>query len=819
MKPVRENELARLIGTSAVPAQQKKNKTILDKFAEAVNLGAVKDEFYVDLFADKFGLKVLSQEEANKIVDLSSALHRASGHGNFERDATIILAKYIYELYPRSWGKEVARAWIALNYAQMLAGPSTHILNLWSAGNNIVQKPLRDTVNFSKMIKAFKEGRKRGKIDFYNPFGQMTYVPLFQGLLHGIKVAKEVLRNGDFDNKYVEMVVDNSGVSVPFTETDKYGPGKAFKPLMVNVGGKMVDLNIYQRAKYVGRFLSAEDKLMFNSAYEMYIATIIRDKIKAKEGITGKELTKRVMEEITGQALSPETIEALETQVEEEAKQHEEDFNKKVTANQRAVRLGELKIDELGLTPAELEEAEQLARSDIFTDDRFGLVARGARIIGYQANRSEIAGLFIKPFVPFTKIVGNVTEYAFDHVPLWGFMRASGLDIVGIANLKIVDGRIVRDIDKKTKKIKVKTSAMGERGSRAYYEQMGRAYLGTIAFAVMGAIALGSDEDDFIHITGGYNEEGFRKPGKERVTPKYSLVIGGVPIPYKNIPGLAIPLALIGNMNDRLRQGMPVEDVMERLTVAMTLDAALGTMMMAKDESFVQGAEGFVKMIMDIMSGEESKWKKASKTIVKQYVGYLARPLPQQNNFINQVEKLFDPISYSQKEIREIVAYSLGIQRLVNQPNIDIFGDVVETYPGETLMPYTHWFNIKGDDRRWAFLAKYDAIPNKIYNQVMTIHKDKQTGQPTKRRLNPEELTQYTQTAGKRFNDKLLAYIATGAYLKTSKIVYGEGKEAETKLQRDVNKLWLASRAEARRIMGISGSAKGTRAEKVTIFP
>jgi len=779
-----------------VPSENKINNTITKKMKEAMNLGALDNEFYIGLFSEKFGLKQLSEEEGQELLRLATVLHNMTNKGWFEQQATIDMAKYIYELYPHSWGQELAQTWIALNYAQMLSGPTTSILNLWSAGNNILQKPIRDVLNLSKWVKALRTFNKTGKFDFYNPVGEMFYVPLLQGIMEGSVAAKEVYLNGDFDNKFIEMVVHNSEFQVPKLERNTHGRGKALKPWNIKIGGKKYDMNLYNAAKYVGRNLSAQDKLMFNTSFNIEIAQILRDKIAAEEGISGKELTKRVKNEITSRALSPETIAGLEAQVEEEAAEFEKETNRKVTDNQKRLRLRELKLQELDLTQEELAEAEKLARSNIFTDDRYGLVARTARIFGTLANKNEFTGFAIKPFVPFTKVVGNVAEYMFDHVPVYGIMRANGWGITGMAN-RISGGQFLEK----------GTSQLGERGSRAYYEQMGRAWFGTIAFTVLGSLALGSDEDDFIQVTGGYSDEGFRKAGRENVTPKYTLRIGNVEIPYMNIPGLAIPLGMIGNVNDRLNQGVSEGDITERMTVAMTLDAMLDTMVMAKDMSFVQGIESLFQMLFDIVKGDPTAWDKAGEKIVKNYFGFVARPLPWQNNFVNQVEKLLDPVSYSQKEIKQIVAYSVGIQRFVNEPNIDIFGEVVKTYPGETLMPYTHWAGIKGDDRRWKFLAEYNAIPNKIYNQTMLIEKDPDTGRPVKRRLEPDEFRKYTQIAGKRFDEKLRRYIGTGQYVQRSRIVFGVGEDEQTGVQIDVDQLWTDARADARKIMGIRGSS------------
>ena len=114
-------------------------------------------------------------------------------------------------------------------------------------------------------------------------------------------------------------------------------------------------------------------------------------------------------------------------------------------------------LDMLDLTAEERSEIDELARANIFTDDRGGAIAHLAYNIGKLSNSNAFFKTTVKPFVPFTKIVGNVTEYMLDYTPFYGMMRAHGYSGTGLYK-KFVDKNIGT------------TAQMGDKGTRAYYE-------------------------------------------------------------------------------------------------------------------------------------------------------------------------------------------------------------------------------------------------------------------------------------------------------------------------------------------------------------
>jgi len=787
-----QKQLTKILGTEKIPTK-KKTKGVRDKMIELINMGALDEELYRNLFAEKFKLVELTDAHKEEILRLANNVQMLSGRGWLERDATIRLAKYIYELYPTSKAGEFMETWMAMAYANMLSGPSTSILNLASAGSNMLLKPIREVTNLSKYLKLLKKGFK-GDIDIYNPFGEMMYVPALRGIEMGAKEMAEVYKNGDLNNKYIEQIAKKNQFQVTQLERNKYGTAKRFPTVNVKIGGKNIDLNIFNLYKYAGRNLAAQDKLMLTTSYEIELAHILRDKLRNKN-LTGRALTREVMNIFKGEHID---MEKLQQKLQEDANLYVEMTGKDMTPLQFKIRKRELMLEELPITKEEKEEAERLARSNIFTDDRGGLFGTVAGMLGKLANSSPTAGLIVKPFVPFTKVVGNVAEYMMDHVPYYGLLRANGMSVSTLA--------------KKLAKIEEPlTAQMGEKGSRAYYEQMGRAWLGTLTFSMAMMLLLGKDEEDFAEISGGYNEEGFKKKGRENVLPPYTLRIGNVKIPYKNIPSLAIPLSLIGNMNDGLKAGQDEGDLQDRLTASLLLDAISESVFMVKDMSFLDGVQRGTQIIADATSSDEKKWGQIGEGLLKSYLGFATRPLPQNNNAIQQIWKIFDPVSYSQGDIKGMLGYATGLQHFMGRPSLDQFGDKVTSYPGETLMPYTHWLKIKGTDERWKFLAKYNAIPNKLYNRTMNIEgKDGLE----KRQLEPEELYDYTSRTGQLFSESLKKYMSDKDKVtqRASDITERERANGELEkvngIKEDVEKLWADAKDDAEMELFRWGSVK-----------
>jgi hypothetical protein len=592
-----------------------------------------------------------------------------------------------------------------------------------------------------------------------NPVSQLIYMPasLAAGASLGSAYFTHVWKNGDYDSKFIEQIGQKEFQKMSPLERQKYGT-HAFKPIYVKIGNKKVSINPYNYYKYIGRALSAEDKLMFRTAYEMEMASLIRQN-SVDKGLRGKELRKAVFEQVRKKHIDED---AVNTQMEKEMQDYKDIHGTVMPKTMQKIRKGEIMDKYMDVSMK--EEATDLARSSIFTDDRHGLIASTANLMAKIMGLNKAVAIGLKPHIPFTKIVGNVGEYMMDHVPFYGIQRAMGY---GFSNIgKAFDETL-------------KSSQMGERGSVKYYEQMGRAWMGTVTFIVAGTLFLGTDDDDYIEITGGFLQSKDWGRSEEMSKPKYSIRIGDVWISYQNYPSLAIPLSIIGNMNDYAKTETAKEELKEMgpLRIAYSMLNVENLMYMTatiKDMSFLGGMQNLIEAMGDMIGfGEEiksssyeegdevevsSRILKGLKKIFKQYMGMPGSISPLSNNLVRQVWKVFDPESFPQSDLKEVMLYSLNIQRFTSKPALDLFGDSVKSYPAEGLIPYTHWTGIKGKDPRWNFLNKYNAVPSKVTNAPSNIYNN-ETGEYEYRKMTEDEFYQYTKKTGQYFKELLDEYI------------------------------------------------------------
>jgi len=771
-----EKKLSQALGVTRLPVTRKVKK-LADDLLEKINLGALDTEFFNGLFAEKFKLaKPLTPEQRIELKRLADIVSKQEAGSTFEANAMMDMLRFMDSLYPKN---NRTNTFFSLFYASLLSGMSTSALNLWSAGSNIGLKPIRDVLNVSKWIMAGRKGLESGSIkDFlaYAPFNDMFYMPaaISHAVALGRKEFAEVWKNGDVDSKFIEQVANKEFSKLNPLERERYGK-HAFKPINLNIAGKKISINPFNYYKYSGRNLAAQDKLMFRVSKDIELVSIIREQ-QLDNGLRGEELRKAVIDEYTQRNVD---MDSVMEKLNKEISELEKDTGKKITKRQKAIRLRQ--ILESGIDTETIETAEEVGRGNIFTDQRGGLIATMAANIGKLSNSNAAMALVLKPWVPFTRIVGNVSEYMMDTIPIYGQMRAQGLGVTNLA--KMYGGKTLKDIN---------SSQMGSPGTKAYYEQMGRAWLGTAAFITALATLLGSDEDDEVFITGGYEPDKFKR-GRENATPKYTLSIKGFEVPYLNIPGIAIPLAAIGNYNDRLRFGDD-KDESNPDRIWNTMLATVGTF---KDMSFLQGVQDLTEMMSAVMSGKESETKRLGKDLYKKYFLTITKPLPQNFNLIDQIEKIYDPTSWSQGDIKDLTMYGLGIQRFVNNPSLDIFGESIKSLPGQTLLPYDHWLGLKGKDERWKFLSKYNAIQNKVSGNQDIDFMD-QDFEIERRKPEKEELFEYTKLAGEKFSEKLNEYISEGVAEERSKEEALRGGKKITGAQADINNLWSEAKFEAR---------------------
>jgi hypothetical protein len=495
-----------------------------------------------------------------------------------------------------------------------------------------------------------------------------------------------------------------------------------------------------------------------------------------------------------------EVVRARELMHEAMAKRYSEDFINKSDAELEVMKekdgfdgtIEEFKEFMKALKESEIKgiaiDANLASNTQVFIDNRGGpwythpiaFVANKIRQASNDPDRSFLGKLVLKSFVPFTSIIGSIGEYMIDVTPGFGLARAYS-----------------------------QKDGLGDKGTRMREEQLSRAYFGTTSFLGLAALAAMAYEDDdenpYFEVSGGgYNNSNpyTRSDMKNAPLPPYTVKIGNWTMDYRNIIPLSIPLAIIGNYMETMKmtggKGEVFDDMTSRLTIAyansanLIMDSSVLTSVKDMTEAVTKSFTGRGTQYDPNKVGDDDMTKtlqRMVKSSVRSVGGTILRPLPQNANLFRQATKIFDANSYSAGDAKNALLYAAGLSQVFGQPKIDAFGEEAKSYPGETVIPYTHWRGIRGEDPRWAYLDKYNAYPGKIQNRPLRVGRDLRV-------LEPEELYQHQQTTGIEFSKMLVRYM-NGRGKKDDKILTHTGK-SQSIHKKAISKMWTAAQAKSK---------------------
>ncbi len=741
----------------------------------------------------------LSAEQKDKITQYHELLSSIPENSEMANAVMRSAYKYMDSIVP-------SYTWIdtfyGLQYAALLSGISTQVLNFTSGMANVVLQPLMDMSRVDRMFNGTY-------FDFMRKFGKGTTK---RGLEQGAALAKDILKNGARVDKYTDQQ-DSANINI---KEGRYNVLESTEFKKLNVGG--FDFNPYNYYKFVGRMLNATDRFIAKVGYEGRYFNYLVDQLR-KDGVPTKDLrqkasdlylatqvnrtAKKELQEQLDQLtkLDPtvdvsgiETVRIRELMHDALAKKYSEEFANKTDEELQAIKEAEFPGLDLSLEDfksylvskkeAEIqginEDANLASSAQVFIDKREGLthpIASAAAFIRRHSNQVENTRLgrgkqfILKAFVPFTSIIGSIGEYMIDVTPVGGLARAY-----------------------------IAEEGLGKKGTRMRDEQLSRGYFGLMSFLGLAALALrnGQDEDDepFVKISGG----GFNNPSqytrndmKNAELPPYSIQFGGKTFDYRNIMPVSVPLAIIGNYNETFRstggKGELFEDVLNRTWVAI---------MNSKDLLIDQSVLTSVRDLLDAIGGVAGsgrgvqfdpntvfsqdvtkRMERFSLQTVRSLGSMAARPLPQNLNLFRQITKIYDATSYSASDIEGSLAYAFGLSQIAGKPRIDIFGERAKSFPGETVIPYTHWLGLRGTDPRWQFIDKYNAYPGKIRNKAFKIGSQY-------RELTDDEMYQHQITTGQEFSKLLRKYMAKNP---EEKIILKQGQSSST-VRNVIKRLW-----------------------------
>ena len=783
----------------------------MEKFNENFEKKTNIEHFIGRLFGGrktKLESTTLSPEQRAKIEELHDILKTAPVNSELANGAMRSMYKYMDSVVP---SYSMQDTFFALQYAAMLSGASTHVLNASSGSANIVLQPLMDMSRVDRIFTG-------GYLNFIRKIGNGSNR---RGLSQGFNMAMDIMKNGSRVDKYqgteanAESGQYNALESVDFKELNI--PGITRK-------GKPVDFNPYNYYKFVGRLLNSTDRFISKVGYEGRYYNYLLEQL-SKDGVPKSELRQRASDlylatEVKQHAkdemnklmdrmrkADPDTdfsnlevVRARELMSEAMAKRYSEDFINKSDAELEVMKekenfdgsMEEFKEFMKNLKEAEIKgieiDAGLASNAQVFIDQRGGpfkthpiaWMANYIRQASNDPDRGFLGKLALKSFVPFTSIIGSIGEYMIDVTPGIGLARAY----------------IAKD-------------GLGDKGTRMREEQLSRAYFGTMSFmglAALAAMAYEDDDDDpFFEVSGGgYNNSNqyTRSDMKNSPLPPYTVKVGDMTMDYRNIIPLSIPLAIIGNYMETTKmtggKGELFDDMLARTLIAYGNSANL-----IMDSSVLTAVKDMTEAVTSNFTGRGTQYdanqvgpsdsqkglERIFKSGIRSVGGTLLRPLPQNSNLFKQATKIFDANSYSSGDIKNSLLYAAGLSQIFGQPKIDAFGEEAKSYPGETVIPYTHWMGLRGEDPRWAYLDKYNAFPGKIQNRPQQIGKNLRV-------LEPEELYQHQKTTGEYFSIMLTNYM-NGQGKMDDKILTHTGK-SQSIHKKAIGRMWQGAQAKSK---------------------
>ena len=585
----------------------KKVRNATDKIIKAGKGKDLTSPEFFDAVSEELGLPKVSPEISTKILDLAEKV-AAAPEGIPKDRATLALTKYI----ATQKGFKASDLPLGIFYGNILSGYNTHLVNAIDTMGN---------VNSEIFGLALANPKAALKI----------YGSLLRGFSEGKADALMALTEGRIatDEKWMDvpklMEVAQFGVKggVPIDTSTK--GGQIAK--MLGEGKLATPLNLY---KYVGRALAASDAFNFRGAKEAKAAALAYQ-MATSEGKKGDELLSRM-----DQILALDKMPNLLLQAEKEGFTGQQ-------ATARAIELRE-QLRDSGISDASSEFAAEAT----YNHKPYGS-------LGILANSIESASnkiLPLKLFVPFTRIVANVTNRSLNYTP-YGYKRAFMGYLDG-------DGPPIGD---------------------AKAQALARANIGTTALGILAVLAA----QGLIEINGGGpSDDEKRKQLMSAGWKPYSIKIGDTYWNYLLTP-IGLGLSVIGNMVDSQKYNeLGNKDAATRAVYA--LGRIGGTV---ASQSFISGLSSLFKMLSD-SPGEAVT---AIKGMFSNTTSGFTTP-----TLVRDVNRLFNNKLYQSDGIAGDFIKNTPFAGLALKPALNALGEPV-------TLPRQRFFTQLKDDAAWRVIV------------------------------------------------------------------------------------------------------------------
>lgn len=578
-------------------------------------------QFYIKKITDQVESekgKPLTDEERQNIVDLAKNVQSAD-EGLPKDEATYALGNYVSTITPVAATDIMEAIW----YAHILSGITTQSTNF-----------------FANLWNSFAEGAVVGTRESIKTKSVMPFLNGIKGFLSGIKQgandAADIIKTG-----------------VTKQDGDKFKQGNileffSWKQVVGNKAGKVLDwAGGYSPKilKYVGRALAATDAA-FSRANSEAISRVMAYNIAQEEGKTNPDLkiNKRVDELLNKTA---------EKKAEAQEKAKAEGYLEGTTRYRR--RVGE--IMEAGRSKELRKEADEFGKRVTLNYEPEGFM----RPVYKLALALQQSTKLTRMFIPFTRIVVNLTENALNYTPL-GFVKTAVGSTTTDTTLK---GNVRRKL------------TPDERADFAI-----KATIGLSTFVLLSGLT-GEDDDDLFEITanGSGNKQKNYELMKSGWRPYSIKTKDGRYISYKDWP-IAPVLAAVGAMHDSGKYNSSDEPTNEATIAAQAMVVSL------YDKSVMKGLQDFVEII-----DPKEEYNQSTKMFdrLKNWGADQARTMAV-SNFTQQAFK------FSSEAMDNPIKASKGVERIYRDipylndglnPILDVFGEPVKPSTSERLLPIT----------------------------------------------------------------------------------------------------------------------------------
>jgi len=665
---LRAERIEQLIGEMhevVKPPISKSGNTIEDaisgdarKILELAALGAINDDVVLSTIESlgKFpSFDVNTAETLRRMmVDASRTPY------GFQRDRKFNEAlKILHNATKSDALPQVSAYW----YMSMLSGPATFWMNFISTAI----KAVADIATYS-VAAATARGNPALAIK-YMTLGYKTFLASLNTI--ALAEAKGILLHGDINPRTNGKYVDEASINA-----------------LESMGTDTLMKKVLSKGKYIFRIMSASDALFGRSAMEGFAA--IQAQIQAIENVEGG-ISNLSIEEETARLLNQTDAfveQATKQAIGEKLTPGTADFTKRV------YELRDLAIQADPERASIMRRAEDLSLYSTYNNKPYGLLGHIAEGIGALSREHPI---LVPLFVPFTKIVSNVTNESINYTPIGAYRAFKAWKEAGT---KTTSG-LAKTVDQMEQIKKI------EQGS-LYAIQ---AVIGTSAMVVLAGLAgmLKDDDDDgqddgFTITGGGPSDPAARKQAREGGYSPYSFSFGGnsVKLSYLSTP-LAIPLSIVGTWFDQSNYPRGREkDMTEKLT-----SAALAVAQVPFNQSFLQGLSNLFKMLDGTSEGQDVS------ALQNFFSGAVGNVVP---NVLKQADQIFEPIPQQQTSFVGKWLFNKVpiLKSMTGTPQLNVLGEVVNAPAGAERMFFLQRFinTSEADPLFKLLMAKNAFIPD-----------------------------------------------------------------------------------------------------------